>query len=138
MIARIWHGFATKENAGKYEAMLKPDVLPGLDKVAGYRGSYLLRRDHGAEIEFITLMLWESIDAIRVVAGEHYEVAIFPRSAGKFCRVWTSAHSTTRSCKVRGSDSLHGAIEPRDPKRVGTPASTPITGVSHSPEHLVR
>lgn len=88
MIARIWHGFATKENAGKYEALLKPDVLPGLDKVAGYRGSYLLRRDHGAEIEFITLMLWESIDAIRGVAGENYEVAIVPEERRKVLSRW--------------------------------------------------
>ena len=69
MIARIWHGFTTQENASKYEAMLKPDVLPGLDKVIGYKGSYLLRRDHGNEIEFVTMMLWESIDALRAVAG---------------------------------------------------------------------
>jgi len=78
MIARLWHGFTTCENTSKYESMLKPDVLPGLDKVTGYKGSYLLRRDHGNEIEFVTMMLWESIDALRAVAGDNYEVAIVP------------------------------------------------------------
>jgi len=88
MIARIWHGFATRENAAKYEAMLKPDVLPGLDKVAGYRGSYLLRGDRGDEVEFITLMLWESVDAIRAVAGENYELAIVPEERRRVLSRW--------------------------------------------------
>jgi heme-degrading monooxygenase HmoA len=88
MIARIWHGFASPENASKYEAMLKPDVLPGLDKIAGYKGSYLLRRDQGHEIEFVTLMLWESLDAIRAVAGENYELAIVPEERRRVLSRW--------------------------------------------------
>ena len=88
MIARLWHGFTTRENANKYEAMLKPDVLPGLDKVAGYKGSYLLRRDHGNEIEFVTMMLWESIDALRAVAGDNYEVAIVPEERRRVLSRW--------------------------------------------------
>lgn len=88
MIARIWHGFTTRENAGKYEAMLKPDVLPGLDKVAGYKGSYLLRRDHGSEIEFVTMMLWESIAALRAVADDNYEVAIVPEERRRVLSHW--------------------------------------------------
>src|SRR5206468_4109720 len=39
-----------------------------------YKGSYLLRRDAGAEVEFITIMLWDSIDAIRAVAGKDYGI----------------------------------------------------------------
>src|SRR3989442_2166873 len=69
MIARIWHGYTKPEHANAYESMLKPELLPGISKVKGYRGSYLLRRETGAEIEFITIMLWDSIDAIRAVAG---------------------------------------------------------------------
>jgi len=88
MIARLWHGFTTRENASKYEAMLKPDVLPGLDKVTGYKGSYLLRRDHGNEIEFVTMMLWESIDALRAVAGDNYEVAIVPEERRRVLSSW--------------------------------------------------
>ena len=88
MIARLWHGFTTCENASKYEAMLKPDVLPGLDRVTGYKGSYLLRRDHGNEIEFVTVMLWESIDALRAVAGDNYEVAIVPEERRRVLSRW--------------------------------------------------
>jgi heme-degrading monooxygenase HmoA len=58
--------------------MLKPELLPGLRSVKGFRGSYLLRRPHGSEIEFITIILWDSLDDIRAVAGEDYERAVIP------------------------------------------------------------
>ena len=78
MIARIWHGYAKPENADAYEAMLKPEPLPGLGRVKGYRGSLLLRRDVGAEVEFTTILLFDSIDSIRAVAGPDYETAVVP------------------------------------------------------------
>ncbi|HLJ50875.1 MAG TPA: hypothetical protein VKU01_32915 [Bryobacteraceae bacterium] len=78
MIARIWHGWAKPDHADAYEAMLKPEPLPGLGKVPGYRGSYVLRRPAGDEVEFITILLWDSIDAIRAVAGPDYETAVVP------------------------------------------------------------
>src|SRR5437773_8850200 len=84
MIARIWHGYTKPEHANAYESMLKPELLPGISKVKGYRGSYLLRRETGAEIEFITIMLWDSIDAIRAVAGEDYETAVIPEQRRKY------------------------------------------------------
>lgn len=43
MIARMWHGYTTPENADAYEAKLKPEMLPGIGKVPGYRGGYVLR-----------------------------------------------------------------------------------------------
>lgn len=83
MIARVWHGYCKPEHADAYEAMLKPELLPGVSKVKGYKGSYLLRRNLGGEIEFITIMLWESIDAIRAVAGVDYEIAVIPEERRK-------------------------------------------------------
>ena len=83
MIARVWHGYTTPAHADAYEAMLKPELLPGVSKVKGYRGSYLLRRPLGSEVEFITIMLWESLDAIKAVAGEDYETAIIPEARRK-------------------------------------------------------
>jgi heme-degrading monooxygenase HmoA len=58
--------------------------LPGVSQVKGYKGSYLLRRNVGAEVEFITIMLWESIDAIRAVAGSDYETAVIPEERRKY------------------------------------------------------
>ena len=45
MIARVWHGYTKPGHADAYEAMLKPELLPGVSKVKGYKGSYLLLRD---------------------------------------------------------------------------------------------
>ena len=84
MIARVWHGYSKPEHADAYESMLKPELLPGISKVKGYKGSYLLRRNLGAEVEFITIMLWESIEAIRAVAGADYETAVIPEDRRKY------------------------------------------------------
>ena len=78
MIARIWHGYTKPEHADAYEAKLKPELLPGMNKVPGFRGSFLMRRSAGDEIEFVTIMIWDSLDAIRAVGGPHYEAAIIP------------------------------------------------------------
>ena len=86
MIARIWHGYTTPENADAYETMLKPELLPGLSKMAGFLGSYLLRRSSDNEVEFITIILWESYDALRAIAGENYETAIVPEDRRKYLK----------------------------------------------------
>ena len=84
MIARIWHGATTPEHADAYESMLKPELLPGLSQVPGFRGSYLLRRPNGAEVEFITMILWESLDALKAYAGPDYELSIVPEERKQY------------------------------------------------------
>lgn len=83
MIARVWRGYTKPEHADAYEAMLKPELLPGIGKKTGYRGSYLLRRDLGAEVEFVTVMFWDSIESVRAAAGPDYETAIIPEERRK-------------------------------------------------------
>lgn len=78
MIARIWHGSTTPENADAYEAHLRPELLPGLSEKPGFRRSYLLRRALGDEVEFITIILFESLDDVRGIAGPDYERAVIP------------------------------------------------------------
>jgi antibiotic biosynthesis monooxygenase (ABM) superfamily enzyme len=79
MVARIWHGYAaTREHADAYEAMLKPELLPGISSKKGYRGSQLLRRDAGDEIEFITILFFDSLDDIKALTGPDYETAVIP------------------------------------------------------------
>lgn len=107
MIARVWHGYTKPEHADAYEAMLKPELLPGISKVKGYRGSYLLRREMGAEVEFITIMLWDSIDAIRAVAGADYEIAVIPQERRKYLSRYDakSSHYEIASVHGLGADS---------------------------------
>ena len=81
MIARIWHGWSSGENADRYEALLRAEILPGIHRVEGYAGAYLLRREADGEVEFVTLTLWESLDAVRAFAGNDHEAAVVPSEA---------------------------------------------------------
>jgi len=58
--------------------MLKPELLPGISTKKGYRGSHLLRRDLGSEIEFITILFFDSLDDIKALTGPDYETAVIP------------------------------------------------------------
>ena len=78
MIARVWHGFTTPEHAEAYESHLKPELLPGLAKRKGFYGSHQLRRAVGNEVEFITIILWDSLDDVRTITAHDYEKAVIP------------------------------------------------------------
>jgi hypothetical protein len=81
MIGRLWHGWTTRENADRYEELLRTEILPGIRRVPGYEGAYLLRKDGEAETEFITLTFFENMEAVRAFAGEDCEVAVVPPEA---------------------------------------------------------
>jgi heme-degrading monooxygenase HmoA len=81
VIGRLWHGWTSRDKADAYEELLRSEVLPGIHRVDGYRGAYLLRRDVDEGVEFVTLTLFESMDAVRAFAGEDYEVAVVPPKA---------------------------------------------------------
>ena len=83
MICRIWHGWTTRANADAYERLLQAEIFRGIaDRaIAGYRGIELLRR-HADELEeFVTMMWFDSNEAVRVFAGTDYEVAVVPPAA---------------------------------------------------------
>ena len=83
MIARIWHGWTTPGNADKYEELLKEEIFVGIQnrRIRGFRNIQLLRRKLSQEVEFVTIMLFDSPDAVREFAGEDYEVAVVPEKA---------------------------------------------------------
>ena len=83
MIARIWHGFTSTENASTYENMLRKDVLPGIGKVKGYKGAQLMRGNLQHETEFITITYFDDINAVIAFAGENYTKAVIDKEAGK-------------------------------------------------------
>lgn len=83
MIYRIWHGWTKPGSADAYETLLKNEIFVGFSarNIPGYRGIHLLRRDLGKEVEFVTLMRFDTLDAVRVFAGDDYEVAVVPPKA---------------------------------------------------------
>jgi heme-degrading monooxygenase HmoA len=85
VIARLWHGWTTPENADTYENLLKMEIFPDIAAkgVDGYRGIRLLRRMHEREVEFITMMEFDSWEAVKQFAGEDYEHAYVPQKARK-------------------------------------------------------
>jgi len=84
MISRIWHGWTDPANADAYEDMLRSVVLPEIsERVNGYLGVYLLRRDHGQEVEFVTVTMFATFDAVRSFAGDAYEAAVIEPEAAK-------------------------------------------------------
>jgi heme-degrading monooxygenase HmoA len=78
VIARVWKGYAKPDHADAYQSMLVPDLLPGLSATPGFRGSYLLRRHAGDEVEFVTIILWDSLDDVKAAVGGDYERAVVP------------------------------------------------------------
>jgi antibiotic biosynthesis monooxygenase (ABM) superfamily enzyme len=83
MITRIWHGWTTPANADAYETLLRHEIFTGLvgRQIEGFRGIDLLRRAQGTECEFVTIMSFDTLDAVRVFAGSDYEAAVVPAAA---------------------------------------------------------
>lgn len=83
MIARIWQGWTTPGNADTYEALLREEIFVGIQErhIRGFDGIRLLRREAGGETEFITIMLFDSLDAVREFAGADHEAAVVPDRA---------------------------------------------------------
>jgi len=83
MVSRIWHGWTTADNAPAYERLLLSEILPGIAAkgLSGYHGAHVLRRATGAEVEFVTILWFDSLDGVRALAGPDYEVAYVPAKA---------------------------------------------------------
>ena len=65
MIVRAWHATATAEGADAYREHFTHAVLPALQPIDGYRGAYLLRRDHDGHVELQVLTVWDSLEALQ-------------------------------------------------------------------------
>ena len=84
MIVRVWHGWTVPGNAEAYERLLKEEIFRGIAarNIMGYRGIRLLRRSAPpGEVEFVTLMWFDSLEAVKAFAGEDYEIAVVPPRA---------------------------------------------------------
>jgi heme-degrading monooxygenase HmoA len=81
VIARLWRGWTSRENADAYERFLREQMFPSIHSVQGFLGADLLRRDAGDEVAFVTITRFESLDAVRAFAGEDYEQAVIEPEA---------------------------------------------------------
>ena len=83
MISRVWHGWTTPENADAYEELLKSEIFQGIQsrQIAGYQGIHLFRRSLEAEVEFIAIMRFDTMEAVQEFAGEDHEAAVVPPKA---------------------------------------------------------
>ena len=83
MICRLWRGWTTPEDADAYERVVRGEVIPGIEarKISGFRHIDLMKRDRGAEVEFQTLMWFDSLAAIKAFMGEDHSVSHVPAAA---------------------------------------------------------
>jgi hypothetical protein len=83
MICRLWRGWTTPENADAYEAIVRGQVIPGIEAraIPGFLHIDLMCRSLGDEVEFQTLMWFDSLDSIRAFMGEDYAVSHVPVEA---------------------------------------------------------
>jgi antibiotic biosynthesis monooxygenase (ABM) superfamily enzyme len=83
MICRVWRGWTTRENAEAYEHVVRGEVISGIEarRIPGFRHIDLMKRDLGEEVEFQTLMWFDSFDAIEAFMGEDYSMSHVPTAA---------------------------------------------------------
>jgi heme-degrading monooxygenase HmoA len=83
MICRLWRGWTTAENAPAYEAIVRGEVIPGIEarSIPGFRSIDLMRRPTEDGVEFVTIMWFDDLDAVKAFVGEDYEVAHVPERA---------------------------------------------------------
>jgi heme-degrading monooxygenase HmoA len=106
MISRIWHGYTTLENADTYEKLLKEEIFKGIKKrkIKGYKGIQLLRRQHNNEIEFVTIMWFDTLDSVKEFAGSDFENAVVPQKAQK---VLSRFDKQSQHYEVRADDNAY-------------------------------
>lgn len=102
-IKRVWHGWTTPQNAPLYEGLLHDEVFPGIEarEIPGYRSIELWRRDLADEVEFSTVMTFDSLQNVIDFQGENYERSYVPDAARKVLKRWddSSSHYETRATR---------------------------------------
>jgi antibiotic biosynthesis monooxygenase (ABM) superfamily enzyme len=95
MIARIWRGWTKPEDAKTYEKLLRDEIFPSIAgrNMEGYRGAELFVREDGDEVEFVTLLRFDSMDAVTQFAGrDASKPVIFPKAEALITRMEPAQH----------------------------------------------
>ena len=83
MICRLWRGWTSRDNADAYERIVRGQVIPGIEarRLPGFRSIDLIRREREHDVEFMTLMWFDTLDSVKAFTGEDHEVAHVPAEA---------------------------------------------------------
>ncbi len=102
-VKRIWHGWTTPENAEAYQQVLHDHVIPSIEdkKIPGYVSIELLRLNHDEEVEFVTVMTFESLQNVIDFQGEDYSRSYVPAAAQKVLKRWDERASHYESIDKR-------------------------------------
>jgi antibiotic biosynthesis monooxygenase (ABM) superfamily enzyme len=95
MIARIWHGRTKRSDAQTYENMLRSEIFPSIAarKINGYRGAELFISEDGDEVEFVTLLRFDSMNGVKEFAGDdESRPVIFPKAEALIARMEQARH----------------------------------------------
>ncbi len=70
-------------NADAYERIVRGQVIPGIEarRIPGFRSIDLVRRERDRDVEFVTLMWFDSVESVKAFMGEDYEAAHVPAEA---------------------------------------------------------
>ena len=105
-ICRLWRGWTTPDNADAYERIVRGEVIPGIEArgIRGFQHIDLMRRDLGDEVEFQTLMWFDSLDSIKAFMGEDYAVSHVPAAAQAVLKRFDDRASHYEVIDRRGQD----------------------------------
>ena len=95
MIARIWHGRTKPADANVYENMLRNEIFPSIAarNISGYHGAELFIREDGNEVEFVTLLRFDSMEGVKEFAGvDETRPVIYPGVEQLLTRMERSQH----------------------------------------------
>jgi antibiotic biosynthesis monooxygenase (ABM) superfamily enzyme len=91
----MWHGWTKPADAKTYEKLLRDEIFPGIAarKINGYRGAELFIREEGDEVEFVTFLRFDSMDAVTKFAGpDASKPVIFTKAEALITRMEQARH----------------------------------------------
>lgn len=107
-IKRIWHGWTTPQNADQYQELLHKVIFPSIEakNLSGFRRIELLRRDLEEEVEFVTIITFESLKDVIDFQGKEYEKSYVPEEAKKVLKRWNEMADHFQAVETRNYPKL--------------------------------
>lgn len=90
MICRIWRGWTDRNKAEAYRHLLQGAIIPAIEgrRIPGFLRIEMMRRDLDTEVEFATIMWFDSLEAVAGFVGNDVEVAHVPSAAREILTRW--------------------------------------------------